>query len=246
MGLGPSATEVLSLFLSNFGATGAGLGGATGGVGLGAGPDFWGKGDGSRSFPGPTGGRNAVAGSARSGLLPTGTLKPGCGANREILGMLTGPGPLGWRTFWGTGRRVIRLGRLLCGSLSSLAASCGFDRRRALILARTLSAVASSTELECDLCSLMPNSGSTLIISLDLTSSSLASSLMRIVLALRQSLVGRADRRRLQAGVRPTFRGFRFGGVAPSTRSTVPIHFNKALEFLRVELDDIVVVLVDR
>ena len=76
------------------------------------------------------------------------------------------------------------LARLRTGNSSSDCCGSGFSFWRPLNRSRTLSAVALSNELEWDLTSSIPNSGSTAMISPDLTSSSRASSLMRIVVLL--------------------------------------------------------------
>ena len=104
-------------------------------------------------------------------------------------------------------RRILRLRmdlRFGKGNSSSGIGSGGAACLRSLILSRTLSAVASSNELEWDLRSLMPRPGSTSMISLDLTSNSRASSLIRIVLLLVALFAARAARYRLSARRRST------------------------------------------
>ncbi len=159
--------------------------------------------------PGILGG---LAGAASDGL------RPGMGGRRGDIGGRKRPPPPALRIDGragvargrgcrGTGRLIAERGRLGRGSSSSTT-GCRSLLFFSRIFSRTLSAVASSSELECDFGLSMSKSGSTARISLDLTSNSRASSLMRIVLLLGPCHQGRARLRRGTGRTGPR----RFGG----------------------------------
>lgn len=86
------------------------------------------------------------------------------------------------RPFWGVERPTDWRPRSGNGSSSSAVEASSASCRVSRSLSRTLFAVASSTELEWVFLSTMPTAGRTAITSDALTSSSLASSLIRIFL----------------------------------------------------------------
>ena len=143
--------------------TGAGVGGGAGGLTGGA---CTGGESGLR-----TGGRNAPPGGRPA------PLRPPTGINGRTNAESA-------RVFRGVEALADVLARLRTGNSSSDCCGSGLSFCSPLNRSRTLSAVALSNELEWDLTSSIPNSGSTAMISPDLTSSSRASSLMRIVVLL--------------------------------------------------------------
>ncbi len=142
------------------------------------------------------------AGSGRSGPIPGGFLATTGGRNGPVGGRNWPPPVTGMdgRTEADEARVTLvpaRVSGILVlfgkGSSSSGMGVCGASRLRARILSRTLSAVEASNELEWDFGSSMSSSRRTVRISLDLTSNSRASSLMRIVLLLFFPILGHTD-----------------------------------------------------
>lgn len=178
---------------------------ACAGLGFGGGSDLAGSGGATLDASGgvSTGGRGSPAGRTVGGRERTGGRKGPIGGRNDLpppaTGMVGRSDAADARTLRPILRPRMGLERFRNGSSSSVIATGGSARLRSLILSRTLSAVASSNELEWDLGSSMPKSGSTAMISLDLTSNSRASSLMRIVLLLFALFRGRASRRRCGA-----------------------------------------------
>ena len=115
-----------------------------------------------------TGGRNVPIGGRN--LLPAPVTGMDGRTDAEASRFLRNPG-----------RRGRTLDLFLKGSSSSGKTGGGSLRFRSRIFSRTLSAVEASTELEWDFGPVIESSRSTERISLDLTSSSFASSLIRIV-----------------------------------------------------------------
>ena len=147
----------------------------------------------------PTGDVATRAGPGRSASVPGGFLAITGGRNGPMGGRNCPPPVTGidGRTDADEARVILwpaRVGGTLAllgrGNSSSGTGVSGASRLRARILSRTRSAVAASNELEWDLGSSMSSSRRTVKISLDLTSNSRASSLMRIVLLLFFRILG--------------------------------------------------------
>lgn len=189
---------------------------------------------------GPLGSRIGPAGFWTGGRIgPTGGRNGARVPTTGILGGAEAPKPR--RIGLGLRRRTTR--RLFgLGNCSSGKAAVFFLPSRLPILLRTLSAIEESKALEWDLVSWIPNRGRIAMISLELTPSSRANSLIRIVLLLLRRLSSRA----------PTHsRGIGHGAVAGSapfrervvrSRAPVTIHSTKALQFGQIVVDFLVVV----
>ena len=136
------------------------------------------------SVAGPTGAACATA-PAGGFLAMTGGRKVPIGGRNPLPTPVTGmdgrTDAEASRLLRSPGRRGRTLDLFLKGRSSSGKTGGGSLRFRFRIFSRTLSAVEASTELEWDFGPVIPSSRSTERISLDLTSSCFASSLIRIV-----------------------------------------------------------------
>jgi hypothetical protein len=165
------------------GASGGAGGGCTGAGGLGCGTTSLGVGVGAAGFTGGAGGAAGVVAAGAAGFFSTtagGALGRGGGATAAdccfVMSFRTSPG------LEICERSIL----VLISSPSDRAARAGrepaCDSAAAWKWARTFTASCSSMELECVFFSVTPTSGSTSRIALLLTSSSLARSLIRILL----------------------------------------------------------------